>query len=176
MTPDGYPTWLRANDHTTYGGHTSKVNYQGEGVVNAQTDVDAAGLCRMAADMEACHRTAPFAVLTWTCNDSPPAAPTMSAVNLMTGVTTNYEGDVAPSGFPSGARNGNGDVTFTFAGSYSDAYGVSAALTIHHALPSSNTYGVAVDAEVSGSTVRARAIAISTGTASADASGTLVIA
>jgi hypothetical protein len=47
---------------------------------------------------------------------------------MMTGVrTTSYEGDDAPTGFPSVARNGNGDFTITFDASYDDEYSVAGA-------------------------------------------------
>lgn len=132
--PTGSPAWARANDHTVYGGHTDKINYQSQGVVNPQTDVGAEGYCRIAADMEAVHRTAPFVVLRLLCNDSSPAAPTIQLVNQMTGIrSTSYAGGSAPSGFPSGARNGNGDVTLTWASSYTDSYSVSASVNISHA-------------------------------------------
>ena len=48
----------------------------------------------------------------------------------MTGVnSTSYEGGSPPTGFPSGARVGDGSITLTFASSYTDAYGVSYAFT-----------------------------------------------
>jgi hypothetical protein len=77
----------------------------------------------------------------------------------MTGVQlTSYAGDTPPSGFPSASRNGNGDITFTFAASYLDEYGVSGAY-----IPS-NPVGMVLGATAgmvsavrTGSTLRVRA-------------------
>jgi hypothetical protein len=41
-----------------------------------------------------------------------------------------YAGDSPPTGFPSAARNNNGDVTFTFDSSYDDDYGVAGAYSV----------------------------------------------
>jgi hypothetical protein len=102
-------------------------------VIDPTTDVSATELARLAADMEAIVRTMPFAVITYLNNDGSPAAPTIESVYLMTGVrSTSYAGDAAPSGFPSAARNGSGDVTFTMSATYSDPYSVSAAFSIGH--------------------------------------------
>jgi len=134
-TPAGLPAWARSNAHTTYGGDLEKTNYMGQDIVDAQTDVSAAQLCRMAADLEAVQRTAPFAVITYTCEDTAPAAPTVHSVYMMTGVSTvDYDAAAPPVGFPGAARNGDGDVTFTFAASYLDDYGVSSAFVPRSAL------------------------------------------
>jgi hypothetical protein len=129
ITPTGQPAWSREVAHTDYGGNVNKVNYLSRGKIDALTDVGAADLCRLAADLEAVVRTAPFAVISYTCNDNVVmgvAPPTIRSAFMMTGVrTTSYQGGAAPSGFPSSARNGDGNVTFTFAGSYSDPYGVA---------------------------------------------------
>jgi len=175
-TPNGHPAWIRSNDHATYGGDLNKRNWQGQGAVNAESDVDAQGFCRLAEDLSECIRTAAFSVLSWTCNDTAPAAPTITAVNQMTGYSTTYEGDAAPSGYPSGARNGNGDCTFTFPAIPTDAYGVSEALTLNHALPGSRTQGVTGTSVISGVTVRVRLIDVGTGTASVDPDGSLMVA
>lgn len=133
-TPTGLPAWSRTADHTVYGGHLDKQNYLSQGVINARTDVGAEEFVRLCEDVAVCARTAPFAVITYTCNDSSPAAPTIHSVYMMTGVrTADYAGGSPPTGFPSATRNGNGNVTFSFASSYTDAYGVSSALTIRHA-------------------------------------------
>jgi hypothetical protein len=176
VTPSGSPAWTRTADHTQYGGDTNKTNYMSQGVIDARTDVGAEQLARLAEDLAACARTAPFATLTYTCNDTSPAAPSIAAAFLMTGVNTaGYEGDAAPSGFPSAARNGNGDVTFTFASSYTDAYGVSGALTITnlYATVHGSTAAYATT-ERSGSTVRVRAWN-SSGTALSDATISLEV-
>lgn len=135
ITPSGLPAWTRTASHSQYGGNVNKRNYLSEGVVDAQTDVGADEFCRIAADLEAVIRTAPFATITYLNNDGVPAAPTIESVYMMTGVrTTSYAGDAAPVGFPSAERNGTGDVTFTFASSYDDAYGVSGDLSLEHGL------------------------------------------
>ena len=135
ITPSGYPVWQHVNTHVDYGGDLNKRNFLSQGVVDAQTDVGADQFSRMVADMEAIGRTAPFAIINYTCNDAAPAAPTINRATLMTGIrSTSYAGDAAPTGFPSAVRNGTGDVTFSFSGSYLDAYGVSGTMTISTAI------------------------------------------
>ncbi len=131
ITPDGLPAWVRQSDHTTYGGHVDKVNWHNQPLTNPRTDVGAEAFARLVADMEAVVRTAPFVVLRVTCNDTTPAAPTIQLVNQMTGIReSSYEGDAAPSGMPSGARNGDGDITLTWSSSYNDPYSVSGTVKI----------------------------------------------
>jgi hypothetical protein len=91
------------------------------------TDVSAAEFSRMVSDVAAIARTAPMWIITYLCNDSSPAAPTVEVVYGMTGVrVTSYEGDNPPTGFPSAARAAaNGAVVFTFDSSYDDDYGVA---------------------------------------------------
>ncbi len=169
-TPDGSPAWMRVAAHTDYGGNVNKTNYLSRGVIDALTDVGAEAICRMAADLEACSRTCPFVTITFGCNDVGPGAPIVSAVYMMTGIrTTIYAADTPPTGFPSAARNGNGDVTFTFASTYSDAYGVSGAFTPQHAV--AGLYGAQAGSAtcvISGQTVRVRAF-VAAGTALSDA-------
>lgn len=127
ITPSGSPPWARQTSHADYGGHLNKRNFMSLGVVNALTDVGAEEFVRACSDLAAVCRTASMWVITYECNDTIPAAPTIEVAYGMTGVRlVSYEGDAAPTGFPSAARNGNGDVTFTFESSYSDDYGVSA--------------------------------------------------
>jgi len=134
ITPNGLPAWTRTASHTNYGGDTNKRNYLSRGVIDALTDVGAEAICRMAADMEAIVRVAPFATITYLCVDGAPAAPTIETVFMMTGVRlTSYVGDAAPAGYPAAARNGNGDVTFTFLASYTDPYGVAGTYAPKHA-------------------------------------------
>lgn len=158
ITPTGAPAWTRQTSHVDYGGNVNKRNYMGQGVINALTDVGAEDFCRLCSDMAAVARTASMWVLTYQCKDSSPAAPTVRAVCGMTGVQlVSYEGNAPPAGFPSAARNGNGDVTFTFDASYADDYGVSGAW----APVTCNTSVSATAAReatwvVSGSTVRVR--------------------
>ncbi len=124
-TPLGLPAWSRSADHTYYGGHLQKTNYLNQGTIDPLTDVSAEAICRAAEDLAAIARTAPFCILHYACSDSPAGPPTISAVNLMTGVeTAGYFGDTPPTGFPYGSRNGNGQCSFLFADTYTDAYGV----------------------------------------------------
>src|SRR5262245_3366112 len=134
--PTGLPAWTRTATHEQYGGHANKADYQGQGVVNPRTDVGAAHIARMAADLEAAVRTAPFAVLTIKNQDTQherldsggrgtgfidpgPDAPLIESPFMMTGVRTmSYAGAFPHTGFPPAARNGTGDVTLTFASSY----------------------------------------------------------
>lgn len=125
ITPNGLPAWSRSADHIVYGGNLYKTNYQSQSVVNPRTDLGAEALCRMAADLAAVVATCPMAVVTLKSNDASPAAPTILAVNMMTGVrASSYAGDAAPTGFPSGARVSTGKNTLTFSASYADAYGI----------------------------------------------------
>jgi hypothetical protein len=128
--PTGNPAWTRSVSHEDYGGSVDKQNYQSLGVVNARTDVGAEGFSRQVSDQAAAVRTAEFAVITYLNNDTGTDPPTIESCLLMTGIASaSYEGDSPPTGFPSAERNGDGDVTFTFAASYDDEYGVTAEFT-----------------------------------------------
>lgn len=133
MTPSGSPAWVRTVSHEDYGGHPQKANYQNQGIVNPRTDVGAEAIARASSDLAAGVRTLEFLVLTATCHDSSPAAPTVHAVNTMTGITTEYEGDAPPAGFPELERTGNGAFICTFESEYDDEYGVTGAFGITHA-------------------------------------------
>jgi hypothetical protein len=131
MIPTGLPAWTGTASFDSYGGHAEKQNYGGGGVIDATTDVGAEDFSRMVSDLAAAVRTADKAIITFLNNDSSPAAPTVQVVRMMTGVSlTSYPGGTPPIGFPSAARNGNGDVTFTFASTYLDEYGVSGTFAI----------------------------------------------
>lgn len=117
VTPTGAPVWVRTNDHTTYGGNINKKNYQAQGAVNALTDIDVTEYVRVAADLEAIGRTSPFAILSYINNDNPRGPPTIVNYDSMAGAA------------PKGVSNANGDVTWSWAGSYLDPYSVSG--TIH---------------------------------------------
>lgn len=137
ITPSGSPAWTRTADHTQYGGNVNKTDFMSIGSINAKTDVSAAEYCRAASDLAAAARTAPMWVITYLNNDSSPAAPTVEIALGMTGVSlVSYAGGSPPAGFPSAARNGNGDVTFTFASSYNDEYGVAGGFSVLSALAS----------------------------------------
>lgn len=160
ITPSGTPAWTRQASHTQYGGSVNKRNYMSLGVVNALTDVGAEDFVRICSDLAALTRVAPMWVITYLCNDSSPAAPTIEVALGMTGVrVVSYAGGSPPTGFPSAARNGNGDVTFTFAASYNDDYGVAGAwvpVTCTTALH--GTVGGSIPWVISGSTLRLRAL------------------
>jgi len=118
VTPTGSPAWVRSNGHTAYGGNINKVNYQSVGTINPRTDLSAENLCRIAADLAAVARVSPFAVMTFTCDDTTPAPPTITSYYAMAGNP------------PTPTRNGNGDVTFAWEGSYVDDYGVAGVANI----------------------------------------------
>lgn len=160
ITPTGSPSWLRSNDMTHYGGNVNKENYLSRGAIDALTDVDAKQFSRLAADVAALQRVAPFLTITLVCSDSSPAAPTVEYVNMQTGISLiSYIGSSPPSGFPSASRNSNGDVTITVSSSYQDAFGVSGAFAISSLLPSllSTTAGIATAEKVSDTVFRLRA-------------------
>ena len=69
ITPAGSPPWVRNADHATYGGNLDKRNFQGQGIINAQTDVGAEQFVRLCTDLAAAVRTAPFGIFVCTPND-----------------------------------------------------------------------------------------------------------
>lgn len=176
IIPTGKPVWERANDHTSYGGNVEKQNHLGQGAIDSLTDVAAEEFSRMVADLAAVARTAPFLVLTYECNDASPAAPTIVTASGMLGQrTASYEGDAAPTGFPSAVRNGDGDVTFTFSSSYLDEFGIAGSFQLSH--PRANLVfgaGSAPCEIVTATTVRVRAYTSGL-SAFADAKVTLVV-
>lgn len=113
VVPTGSPTWLRQNSHVDLGGHTEKKNYQSQDAINGRTDLSAQNVCRIAADLAAVGRTAPFCTLTYTQDDTGTANPTIDSYETMAGAD------------PTGVRDGDGDVTWTWANSYLDAYSQS---------------------------------------------------
>ncbi len=160
VIPSGDAPWLRTADITTYGGDPLKHNHLGQGSIDALTDVSAEQFSRMTGDLAAIARTAPFLTLTYTCDDTTPAAPTVNVASAMTGVrVSGYAGGSAPPGFPSIARNGNGDVTLTFASSYADSYGVVGAFVVQHPRGSlvGSTAGTVVCQILTATTLRVRA-------------------
>lgn len=177
IVPTGSPLWVRTVDFAHYGGNTEKSNYLSRGAIDALTDVDAEQFARFTADAAAIARVSPFCILTVECNDTSPAAPTFTYVHMATGVRlVSYEGDAPPTGFPSGSRNGTGDITITFAATYNDPYSVAGAFSISHAKCSMIHTAVArAVAEVATSTtVRIRAFDASDA-ALADAKMTLSV-
>lgn len=131
VIPTGSPAWLKANDFSSYGGSLTKKNFASRGAINPKTDVGAEAFSRITADLAAIARTAPFAVILVTCDDGTPGPPTINYAAMMTGVrSSSYVGNAAPTGFPSAIRNGNGDITFTFASTYADPYGIIGAFAL----------------------------------------------
>ena len=82
IVPSGSTPWIRTNDLTHYGGHPEKANYLSRGAIDPLTDVDASQFSRLAADVAALQRVAPFCTMTILCNDSAPAAPTVEYVHM----------------------------------------------------------------------------------------------
>jgi len=157
-TPLGLPAWARSADHTYYGGHLQKANYLNQGVIDPLTDVSAEAICRAAEDLAAIARTTPFCVLSYTGSDTVPAAPTISAAYLMTGIqTVSYLGSSPPSGFPSASRVGDGQCSFVFASTYADAYGVVGTFTPRFVLANLSGSTGTVEWSISGQTVTVRA-------------------
>lgn len=158
VTPKGYPAWVRNVDHTHYDGDVNKTNYLSRGVIDPRTDVGAEGFSRMTADLAAVVRVAPFCEMLITINDTA-GTTVVPRIYMQTGVNAEgYPGTSPPSGFPSVAYNGDGDVTVTFASSYNDPYGVSGAFEIQcPQLSIVDNSGIAVYEKLTATTVRLRA-------------------
>jgi len=133
ITPTGSPPWVRNSDHATYGGSTTKANYQAQGVTNPRTDVSAEAYVRMATDTAALSRTGAIGLVTFTPDDAGANDPTVDSCDLMTGNSTNYDGGAAPTGFPAVERVSDGIYDVTMPASLTDEYSVSAAVSIVHA-------------------------------------------
>lgn len=171
----GSPSWTRTASASSYGGDVNKTNYQSVGVINAKTDVGAAAVNRAAADEAACVRSAPFAVIRYHCHDTTPAAPEFNIILTQPGITEAYAADYAPDGYPSGARNGDGDVTITFDASSTDDMGVAGAFAPSAVLVSSTTDGNVASYSISGQTVRIKIVSLSTGNAVQNAAGSVAV-
>lgn len=167
ITPTGSPAWLRTVSYADYGGHASKENFLSRGAINPLTDVAAEEFSRMVGDQAAVVRTAEFGVFTILCRDGGGASdlpPLIEFAAMMpSGVrTTSYSGDAAPAGFPSGVRNGNGDITLTFDTSYTDDYGVVGAYSPRSPVATLQSASAGdVPCVASGQTVRCRAFDVS---------------
>ena len=158
--PDGNPAWTRSATFDQYGGHVDKANYQSQGVVNPRTDVGAEGFSRLTSDVAAVVRTAEFCVMQILC-DVGGTTTTVEHCRLMTGVSSgSYVGTAPPTGFPTVTRNGSGDVSITFASSYTDEYAVAGAFIatepIATLLATAGNSGVANPELVSETVVRVR--------------------
>ena len=171
IIPTGVPAWLRQNNFASYGGHLEKKNFASRGAINPKTDVSAEAFSRIAADLAAVALVAPFGVFTILCDDSTPGPPTVEYASMMTGTrSSSYLGNAPPTGFPSVARNGNGDFTMTFAATYTDPYGVAGALELKNPKPTlvGSTPGSAQAEILTATTLRVRAFVLA-GTALSNA-------
>lgn len=131
MTTAGSPYWQRTNGAETYGGGPDKQDYATPGAVNAQTDVTAAQLRRIASDLAGLARMNPICRLLVQCNDASPAAPTvLSCVLPNESRTAPYDGDSPPAGFPSLERLGTGSFRVTLPATLTDDAGETAAPVI----------------------------------------------
>lgn len=123
-TPNGTPAWTRAADHTYYGGHADKANYNGEPIVNPRTDVDASQIQRLASDMASVARMANFCEIDFVATGG---NPTVTQCRMMTGIlTSSYAGTSPPTGFPTVQQPSSGVYTIEIGGSYTDDYSVAA--------------------------------------------------
>lgn len=173
IVPTGHPCWVRANSHTTYGGNVNKIDYQSIGPVNPRTDIGAAQFCRLASDVAAIQLTAPFATITYRCNDAVPGLPTIEDYDAMVG------------GAPLAVRNADGDVTFSWLDSYADSYSIIGEINIEHAEATGHSSGILIpvptvellDISATGKneSVRVRVWDVSTGTLAVDPRISLVI-
>ncbi len=178
VVPTGRPAWSRTADYQSYGGNLNKVNYQSQGVTNPLTDISAEQHARLCEDTAAATRTASFADMTVQCDDVTLGPPTITAVDMMTGVQlASYVGNVPPTGFPSAARNGNSDVTLTFDSSYTDDYGVSENLSLVHAIATPHgTTALTETVTVTATTVRVKIFVANTGVLATNAKFSLSVA
>lgn len=131
MSVSGSPWWLRVADAAAYGGGSHKRDYGTQGPVNPVTDLTAAQLRRLTADLAGVSRMAPFCRLRIQLNDGTPAAPTIVAsVVPNASRSQSYEGDAAPDGFPTATRLGNGQIRITLPAEFTDDANETAAATI----------------------------------------------
>lgn len=117
VIPTGDPCWACTSSIETYGGNVDKKNYLDIGIVDPKTDVDAGQFSRMVEDVQMMNKTADFAVITFTCNDTATEDPTLNAYWGMHG---NGEGAA-----PTMTRLGDGYVSIEWESSYSDSYGIT---------------------------------------------------
>lgn len=180
MTASGNPAWERVAGITDYGGHTSKTNYMAQGVVNPRTDVGAEAIMRMADHLAAVANVSPFAVINYTQDDTGTNDPVVNSAYLMTGADSDGypDGGMPPAGYPTLSRNGDGDVSVTFASSYNDSYGTAGTFAAKSAQAFCNdsASSIVCTAElVSATVVRVRCYTSSTGAAVQDAQVTLLV-
>lgn len=134
MTTYGTPPWNRTMVLEDYGGHANKRNYGGRGVVDPRTDIDAGQVQRMAADLCAVARVAPFSVVTVDGATTPNV--THAVVGAVETVSSGYVGSSPPAGMPTVTHVGTGHFKLVWEVSYSDASGDSANFVPSAAAPS----------------------------------------
>lgn len=177
VVPNGLPAWTRTASFEQYGGDVDKRNFASRGAINPKTDVGVEAFSRMVADLAALARTAPFLVARVHCDDLTPGPPTVEWCAMMTGIrAVSYVGNSPPAGFPTFARNGNGDITITLAASYVDPYGVAGVISIQQATAQLNGSGsgTATGELLTATTARFRAF-VAAGTAQSSARMTITI-
>ena len=163
VTPTGLPIWSRTASFETYGGHTGKKNYNDVGLIDPTTDVSAEQFSREVADIAAMARTSPFAVMTYTQDDTGTNDPTVNYYDA-------HHGSGAAKA-PTLTRNGDGDVTITWDASYSDPYGVSQSVALRHVKATAHGSGnvnAVCDWTPGDRVVRVRCFTADTGAAATD--------
>lgn len=163
-TPNGNPAWTRSADHTFYGGHADKANYNGEPVVNPRTDVGADSFQRMAADLAAVARMTNFCTLWFTAN-SAGSSISVTACSMMTGkISAAYAGTSPPAGFPSVTHVSAMVYSIDIGGSYSDDYSVAGVFAPAFCGASAMAAGSGVAAYVTGTSTVIVSAVTGTGT------------
>lgn len=134
ITLTTYPLWTRTAGIGSYGAHINKEDYLGLGKINALTDVDAGDICRVAGDLTAVGRPAPFLSMTMTARDTGTLAPLVHSVQIMSSDAYNvdYTGSSPPAGMPTVTRVSNGVILVTLATTYADDFGAVGTLTLEH--------------------------------------------
>lgn len=136
IIPSGLAPWLRANDHTTYGGRHDKMNYQSQGVVDPRTDISAEQFVRLCEDLASVVRVCPYGYLMIQCDDTTPTDPTVLFVYLMNVFTEiPYLGSTPGLGMPTVERVSNGVFTVSFVSPAEDAYGIEGDVIIKGVVP-----------------------------------------
>lgn len=127
------PLWARTSNATDYGGHPNKRDYGETGCVNALTDVSAAQIKRMAADLAAIARTIPL----WrgVVSRSGTAISVTGSRPVWADTAAPYNGAAAPTGHPAAALTDTNQVTLTFPATATDEYGNAASISILTCFP-----------------------------------------
>lgn len=124
VTPTALAPWIRNASLEDLGGHTSKKNQYGIGEINPETDVSAEQFSSLVEFALAAQRVMPFAVLTYTQDDTGTSNPTASAYFAQPGNGTDFA--------PTLTRLDDGYVQVDFSASYNDSYSRAATFSISH--------------------------------------------